>query len=374
MTKTLLSLAAAAILAACNLVESGYNADRTPKMNKPSPKIDKLFAQTKPICFGRFIIDVPATAQIAWGPTSISDEIVTYPDQGHKMNSEIQTKIKSLKEDKHLREPSTYIGTFDGPNPDSKIVVGYSSFEDSGLVQLHSYLRLGKHAFVQSAPTAVLGRDEETDIVNKSGYQRYVAEMQDIARRLRLREETEVPVEPGICLEMGFVPEADGRYHEMSSIGFRFPEYPDVSFSITTTKTERVNPEDSLEAALKGGKRQAENSGLGSWFSRITTLREGARRVGDWEGAEKLARVPPQESGQPSTHEFVFRSVGVPKDMFRPYADIQLSTGVDQNTKGANEPSLKDEEAVILWDRLTSTLRTRPAATPAPVSGNNSRL
>lgn len=360
MTRMFLSLVAAAFVAACNPIDSGYTSDRTPKMSKPSPKIEKLFAQTKPICFGRFILEVPTTAQVVWGPTHVNWEITSYPDQGYKIRAESERQIKQLKEEKHLEEPSSFIGIFDGPNDGSNIVVGYASFESSGRAQLRSYIRLGKHAFIQNVPTAVLGRDKQTGIVNKSGYTRYVTEMQDIARRLRVREETEVPTEPGICLEAGFVPEADGRYHEMTSIGFRFPEYPDVSFSITTTKTERVNPDDSLEAALKGGKMAAEASGLGGWFSRIKTLREGERRIGDWEGAEKLARVPPQESGKPSSHEFAFRSVGVPKDMFRPYADVAMSTGVEQNTKGGLEPSLKDDEAVALWDRLTGSIRTRP--------------
>ena len=44
---------AAVFLAACNFFDSAYTADRTPKMDKPSPRIEKLFAETKPICFGR---------------------------------------------------------------------------------------------------------------------------------------------------------------------------------------------------------------------------------------------------------------------------------------------------------------------------------
>lgn len=365
MTRTLFALVAAAILAACNLIDHSYNSDRTPKMSNASPKIEMLFAHTKPICFGRFVIEVPATAQVVWGPTHVDWEIVSYPDQAHKLTSEVETKIRQLKEEKHLDQPSSFIGIFDGPNERSKIVVGYASFESSGLAQLHSYIRLSKYAFVQNAPTAVLGRNKQTNVVNKNGYQQYVTRMQEIARRLRLRDDTEVPTEPGICLEGGFVPEADGRYHEMTSIGFRFPEFPDVSFSITTTKTERVNPGDSLETALEGGLQDAIASGNGLWYMRIKTLREGKRRVGDWEGSEKLARMPPEESGQPSTHEFVFRSVGVPKDMVRPYVDVQLSSGVEQNTKGGREPSLQDDEAVALWDRLTTSIRARPTGGPA---------
>lgn len=359
MSRTILSFAAAVLLAACNPIDNGYHADKTPKMTKSSPATDKLFAQTKPICFGRFIIEVPATAQVVWGPTHVNWEIVSYPGQSHRISSEIRSKAEEFKGLKHRELPSAFVGVFDGPNAESKVVVGYPSIDDAYETRLFSFVRLSPHAFVQNA-AALMTDNALLQPPDPKRYRKTLDEMQDIASRLRLRQDIEVPAEPGICLEAGFVPEADGRYHEMTSIGFRFPEYPDVSFSITTTKTQRINPDDSLEAALKRGKMASEGSGLGGWFSRIKTLREGERRMGDWEGAEKLARVPPQETGKPSSHEFAFRSVGVPKDMFRPYADVAMSTGVEQNTKGGLEPSLKDDEAVALWDRLTGSIRTRP--------------
>lgn len=358
-----LTIGATLLIVACS-PKNDYTSDRTPIMDKPSPRIEKLFAQTKPVCFGRFIIDVPATTKVVWGPTDVNDTIVSYPGQGHKIPAQIRDKVKELQEEKHIREPSTYIGTFDGPNPDSKIVVGYEDFESSGTVQLNSYIRLGTLAFVQSAPSAALGRDS-AGVINKTGYQRFVAEMQDIGQRLRLRDESEIPSEPGVCIEAGFASEANGRYYELTSIGFRFPEYPDVSFSVMTHTTTRPNPDNSLEVALEGGRRNAEDAGMGSWYRRIKTLREGKRVMGDWEGFEKLARLPAHKEGSPSVHEFAFKSIGVAKDMFRPYVNMQMDTGVDGDSTVGFEPSLKDDEAVTLWDKLTKSIRARPTGGPA---------
>ncbi len=39
---------------------------------------------------------------------------------------------------------------------------------------------------------------------------------------------------------------------------------------------------------------------------------------------------------------------------------MYFSTGVDGNDKGVNEPSLSNEDAVALWDKLTTTIRARP--------------
>ncbi len=363
-----LILILAALSTACG--DSGTTSDRTSAMTSPaktfSPRIEKLFAQTKPVCFGRFVIDVPETAQVAWGPSQVNDDISSYPGEGHRLRGEIHDKVSEIEAIKHRKEPSALLGVFDGPNVDSKIVVGYQSRHDTGLVQLHSYIRLGKHAFVQSAPSAVLGRDD-ADVINKTGYQRYVTEMQDIAARLRVREEAEVPSEPGICIDSGFVAEAEGRYYELISVGFRFPEYPDVSFSVMTIKSDRANPDDSLEVALKSAKESAEAGGEGRWYASIRKLRTGKREMGGWAGAEQLARLPPQpgEKNKPWTHEFAFKSIGVANDIFHPYVNMEMSTGVVDDSRREVPPTLKDEEAVALWDKLTGSIRPRPvSATP----------
>ena len=83
--------------------------------------------------------------------------MASYPGQGHLIPTQIRDKVEEIKKIKHLKEPSMLIGVFDGPNSDSKIVVGYESRHGSALVQLHSYIRLGKDAFVQAVPSSLSG-------------------------------------------------------------------------------------------------------------------------------------------------------------------------------------------------------------------------
>ncbi|AZN36163.1 hypothetical protein [Iodobacter ciconiae] len=42
-------------------------ADKGYKMKQNNSKIEALFKQTKPVCFGRFIINAPVTAVVSWG-------------------------------------------------------------------------------------------------------------------------------------------------------------------------------------------------------------------------------------------------------------------------------------------------------------------
>ncbi|MCL1861383.1 MAG: T6SS immunity protein Tli4 family protein, partial [Proteobacteria bacterium] len=51
---------------------------------------------------------------------------------------------------------------------------------------------------------------------------------------------------------------------------------------------------------------------------------------------------------------------GVGKDLLRPAVTLKLYTGVVENTRASVQPSLTDDEAIAMWDKLTSTIRVRP--------------
>ncbi|WP_293936612.1 T6SS immunity protein Tli4 family protein [Iodobacter sp.] len=341
-------------------LSNGAWAGAGSKVNLTNSIIEAMFKQTKPVCFGRFIIYIPATAVVNWGETHVDYNINSYPGSGAKISVETQSKIEEIKKIKHIEEPSALVGVFDGPNKDSKLVVGYEDFTTNSSLQLYSFIKLGKDAFVQKAVGPVLERNKATFVVDKNSYKKYVSKFQEIAGLLRSRAESEIPTVAGICIEAGFIPESNGKYHEMTSIGFSFPEYPDVRFSISTIRTNKANPKDSLEYTMKEAAESAGVFGMLSLFNKIKVLRKGERKIGDWAGAEQLSWMPPDEKGMPWTHEFKFKSIGVANDMFRPYIDMELSTGVSKNSRAVNEPSLKDDEAIALWDKLTASIKTRP--------------
>jgi hypothetical protein len=319
----------------------------TPKVNTLPPKIAPLFQQTKTVCFGRFMIDLPVFAQLVWGPMGVPYEMKVYPGEGANSKAEIKAKVDEITSEKHMEYPSMLIGVVDSINPDSKIVVGYYSRTSTRFTQLHSFIRRGETLFVQRIPRALL--DEKTTDVE---------ELLNIARGLRLRDESEIPNEHGVCIEEGFIalPLAE---HERIAIGFRFPELPDVSFAVSTRITNRPTEYDTLQAARRAGREAANENGLGALFGRIQTLRERNRAIGEWKGAEALVRLP-SSRGIPEGHEFNFISPGAAFDMLRPHAHIMFYTGVKDNTRGMVPPSLTDDEAIALWDKLTSTIRVRP--------------
>lgn len=356
--------AAVAILAVSHRIYSDPLRNRTYAMATTPKRIDTLLKETKPVCFGRYLIDVPKGAQVVWGPSEISAEIVSYPDQGYKIVGEVQDKIKEIASEKHLSEPSMLIGVFDGPNPSSKIVVGYKSSNDTGFAQLHSYIKLGKNAYVQTIPQSLLAVSDSTASMglreDKSLYKQDVAILQDVASRLSVRTDNEVPTTPGICIEAGFVSGDTPKYQERISIGFRFPEFPDVTFSLSSFKTDRFRQDNTLDWSLKKTQETYTEQGEGLFWNSIAMLKKGPREIAGWNGDEALARMP-SKGDYPSVHEFAFKYAGKPSyDPFHPVVKIKMNTGVSGNTAGVAHPSLTDDEAVALWDKLTSTIRVRP--------------
>ena len=122
---------------------------------------------------------------------------------------------------------------------------------------------------------------------------------------------------------------------------------------------EQLVESNALEPRLKQAEKDARAAGAGDWYSRVKFFRRGDREINGWHGFEVLARKPAQAGGS-GNHQFAFLSLGELKNPLKPELDVQLDTGVHGNDTAATPPSLTDEEAVALWDKLTSSIRVRP--------------
>ena len=59
--------------------------------NMSTPRIDQLFATTKPVCFGRFVMDVPTSATVVTGPQAFGPDIESLPDDVMKRPGALQS-------------------------------------------------------------------------------------------------------------------------------------------------------------------------------------------------------------------------------------------------------------------------------------------
>lgn len=343
--------AAILMLAACDHTPKEW---KTPNMTALTPRLQAIFQRPKTVCFGRFMVDVPSSAIVAWGETDVELGISVFPNGVDKVKNLREKFIDELKSEKAVNHDDVplLLSVDDVVQPEGKIVTGYESFESINGLKIHGYFRLNNDGvFIDSRPL----REDKNETI---------ALIKSIARRLRQRTENEVPTEPGNCIEYAFLPDEPGTEKEspgeLIRIGFRLKEFPDTHLSIYVAPSNPHNPQgDSLEAQWKRIVDEAtpeEKKALAA----TKFFRKSPRQIHEWQnGFEVLTRSPDEEASH-SHHDFQVKFVGVPNDALKPYADIQFQTGVDHDAAGATKASLTDEEAVAVWDKIISTIRVRP--------------
>lgn len=313
------------------------------------PRIDRLFEKTKTLCFGRFVVDVPASAAVINGPQTVGGTIKSLPNGVATLHGLVSKRVAELQAVKHEDVAGSMLRqVVDGPTPDSKTVISWASSHATYLTSVQGYLGVSPHGFIYEGGVGSLGKrklDDETTV------------LQQIATHLRARDPADIPKEPGVCLDVGFIADDTGKFQEIFGIGLRFPELPDASFSISTNKDAQQG--DSFDARRAEARRAALMvPELASAFSKIKTLREGKRKVQQGDGSEALFSRP--LDGAPGRwHEFQFEYAGKRFDHRNPSWDAALFTGVQRDQAGSVASGLSDDEAIALWDRLMSSVRLR---------------
>ncbi|MEN3109824.1 T6SS immunity protein Tli4 family protein [Uliginosibacterium paludis] len=315
-----------------------------------SPKIDALFAKTRPVCFGRFVMDVPANADLIFGGQAFGPNIETFENGSKDLKKLASSKKTELEAIKHREEVgSLFRSEVDGPTEGSWTLLFWSSRNSTYTTDVWGYLSAPPHGFLyKGLASPIDGRPLEGE-VKKLTY---------VANNLRARQPDEVPTEPGVCLDLGFIKDDGGKFQEIFNIGLRFPSLPDVSFSISSNKDARRDT--SFEERRNEAKKAAlMHAPLATLFGKVKTLREGKHDVFRWKGDEALFRRPLDDERKGVWHEFQFEYPGIRYDHHNPGWEAALFTGVKGNTAGAQASSLTDDEAIALWDRLLATVRLR---------------
>ncbi|AMP40555.1 T6SS immunity protein Tli4 family protein [Ralstonia solanacearum] len=344
---------------------------RKPNMTALPPRLQPLFEKTKTVCFGRFLIDVPATAAVVFGPVRASTRIERLPGEGDKLGEYVAKRETELRKqgryDEKRDDLNLYKETLAGAVSDQKIVVGYQDSE-AFFYKVESYIRLGQDLYIQKTqapvePYKLTSQEPKKSVIASLGDA--IEDLNATARNLHARAEDGIPTAPGVCLDGAFLDDSSGWLtHERIPVGIRLKEFPDVHFSIETNRNQgHLRESSALEPRLKQAEDWANRMGGGDWYRHIKMLRRADRQIEGWTGYEALDRVPEQEDVS-AHHDFKFMGLGHPTDPLKPELDVQMQTGVSDNTVGASHSSISDEEAVALWDKLTSTIRVRPVGGP----------
>ena len=331
-------------------------------MTSLSPRLQSLFQKTKTVCFGRFVLEIPKTATIVFGPAEVGPSISYLPGKGGEIPRFVADDLVKIESSRELFDQDDFARlplfgkVVDGIIPgqkttfDSRNGIGY---------YLNSYVPVGNDVFVLFSSN-VMHKNYDVEDFNR------------VASKLRLREVGEIPQDAGMCIEGGFLPLA--LEYERVTFGVRLNEFPDVHLSIEAHKNQgRLDEAERLELMLKEGESLLKQNGHGDAYARIKTFRRGQRQLEPWNGFEVLARKPAYNDDTES-HEFRFQSLGAVNDSLLPRLDVRLDTGVKNNQTARATPSLTDEEAIALWDKLIGTIRVRKTSGAKPSTASAAKV
>jgi hypothetical protein len=354
--------AAIFMLTACDRSPTEW---KTPNMTELTPRLKPLFEKTKIVCFGRFLVDVPESATVVWGNVDITFGVRIYPNGADQVKVLAQKFVGELKGEKSIYH--NYVPLLISEEavvqPEGKIVTGYDGFDALDDLEINGYFSFNNDGVViNSRP--LKDKIDET-----------IAEIKSIAGRVRSRVENEIPTEPGNCIEHAFLADKPHPNKEPAwehvRVGFRLKEFPDTHLSIYVAPSNPgYTKSSSLEWRLDQLEKNLKAQDPNHPQLKTRYLRRGNRQIHDWlNGYEALSHTPEQPEVH-GIHDFVLDVRGVPSDLFKPHADLRMQTGVANNAAGATKASLTDEEAIAVWDKITSTIRVRPtSAAPVKTAG-----
>lgn len=310
------------------------------RLNAMNQRIEQLFARPKLLCFGRYVLEVPQDATLIWG----TDDFETFPNRAKDLK-----QIVEAKRDEILAKRKTALINHFGAGPAANVMwIRYyadAAAKQVGLEGFQIYHIVGPHIFRWQS-----GTDESVNSTVESITQKTIF----LASNLRPMVPSEVPKEPGLCLEYGFLRNAPYDKQEYFATGLLLPTLPDVTFSVESNKNASTKGSNGHSLLKQINDRRNE---LGESYPKIVTLREGKRTVHGWAGEESLVR---RADG---THDFEWKFIGETGNVAKPaMLDVTMYSKVKANRVGAaSAASVNDDEALALWDKLLEGLKFRVA-------------
>ena len=304
-------------------------------------------SETKTYCIGRYLVDLPADAQIngqaymyRFGLIETDASIETALAFQQKMD-EREVELRGGKHKKRyalvgVRRPSSTIRIFE---LSTELIVGSSA---------------GFGAYVWD--------DGRTFSMEETAYDPAVfgdilAELQErLLPHLRARSPDDIPTEPGFCLKDGFIGN-DGTtpQFEDAAITFKFAQWPGVLVSIESTTVTKPG-----EPALL---QRVDSSGVWETFkdvvSQVRTLRRGQRAINGRAGEEILLTLP--TDGGYRLHQFHWEAQGTEVgNGLKPTLTVELESGMTRENGVPARPRLTDAQAIELFDAVANSVRPRP--------------
>lgn len=361
-------LAAAALCAA--IATLGCKPHTPPLTAQEQQTVNELTQDMQTHCIDRFLIDLPKGMMLGTMQTVGQNREVVITMAGSASHDEFNTRMAQIEAEyrakKHI-DGWAYFYNVSSPSPAIRLFERLESdSENTEISRAIEGYKWSSHRVIKMVVNATdvsdpkyqsdsLLKQLHTDTPQKKSL------LTDLLQRVRSRDTKEIPTEPGMCFDGGFLPgKAQGDYEFTAD--FWFSRMPDVSFSFSSNSF----PYERKYLLDREGLDQLVSDSHGA------VLRKGAITVpGVMQAQEWLLAGDMRQAGGAIIEGHYFKlegnsKVGSPQT---PFFDLEMENGgeieqkFDANGKGIpTQASLTQAQALALWDAVTRTIRMRPGA------------
>ncbi|WP_296945702.1 T6SS immunity protein Tli4 family protein [uncultured Massilia sp.] len=311
----------------------------------------------KTVCVGRFLVDVPANADIRLSHERVAGfEIDTVEEN----EAAFRQRIAARESDIGARGPATdgtggmveardlRIAGMTGRTFMYGLNRGYTMKGDQRIddeyvsVEVHGHI--GGLSFSLSAKYG----DEDRARLGEA-----------MMARLRLRAADEIPPDAGFCIWRAiFVEPLPVSKAEHVALHVGLPAHPDVALTFASMPGGGTTPDLLQRIADIDADASADE------LLRVTKLRIGKRSINGLPGDEVLERM--RELNFATTYAFMWETQGVAGDPVKPFLSLELQGGMSPRSGGKPvDTSLHEDAVLALWDRISSSIRVRPSGPPS---------
>ena len=333
--------------------------------------VARMTQKMKTVCIGRFLIDMPEETRLELrGPRIDGFDISSFDESEADFQARLAQREATLrakpdqfggnKNLKSVREVKT-----DNGGVGKIFVHGYTVVEGTR----NRGLELERYRDEGVALEAMLhGRGMSFSVAAGDYNPDIIENLPRLVAKLVPNPHNQIPTEPGFCIDRAwFRDPLTPNQREQVMMSAQLPSHPDFEFLAILAAGNKPSSQSLIERTADS------DAALTLWEKmRISNLRAAPRMIGGITGDEVVTRVA--EMNDSVGYTFWWEVPGDPDNVLVPHFVFQMSTG-----EGNHEPvptSLSEDAAMVLWDKISSSIRLRPAGpnkSAHPVSSSSAR-
>lgn len=324
------------------------------------PGAHRMSIPMKTVCIGRFLIDLPVGTEYQFRGAFIDGfDIFVGREDEQAFDTRLKARIDklanpdpyqgSLYKPLELQRPFK-IGQFTGTVLVAERHTSYSIKNGAKIwsttVRLEAYARANGYS---------------VDIVTEIAHPEEADRPIRILEQLTLNPEHKVPDEPGFCIGDAYLREPlPADFGERVTLLAGLKSHPDLTVMFSSVVGAKDPPEDLLTRTRNSRNRFSLTDQL-----RIHSLGEGVREINGLQGQQTLTRY--REHNRTVSYAMAWATKALAGDVFRPALFLEMATGVNPQSGGPPvESSFTQEEALQIWNQISSSVRLRKNVAPSP--------